>query len=108
MRVALAQTDCVLGDVEANLETARSTVKQAAAQDADLVVFPELNLHGYALGALSGDVSVAADDPRVRALSEFGPDVVVGLYEDGELRRYNSAVYVSGGSVVHVHRKLFL
>ncbi|MPZ80897.1 MAG: amidohydrolase [Actinophytocola sp.] len=108
MRVALAQTDCVLGDFEANLETARAAIKQAAAQDADLVIFPELNLHGYTLGALDEDVSVAADDRRVTELSEIGPDILVGLYEDGDLRRYNSAVYVSGGRVVHVHRKLFL
>jgi len=108
MRVALAQTDCVLGDFETNLETARATIKQAAAQDADLVVFPELSLHGYALGALDQDVSVSATDPRVLGLSDLGPDVLVGLYEDGELRRYNSAVYLSRGQVVHVHRKLFL
>lgn len=108
MQVALAQTDCVLGDVEANLETARTAVKQAAAQDADLVVFPELSLHGYALSQLDDDMSILAADPRVRALSEFGPDVVVGLYEDGGLRRYNAAVYLSRGEVLHVHRKLFL
>jgi predicted amidohydrolase len=108
MRVALAQTDCVLGDFETNLESARATIKQAAAQDADLVVFPELSLHGYALGALDQDVSVPATDPRVLGLSDLGPDVLVGLYEDGELRRYNSAVYLSRGQVVHVHRKLFL
>ncbi|MGH3756817.1 nitrilase-related carbon-nitrogen hydrolase [Actinophytocola sp.] len=108
MRVAMAQTDSVLGDFETNLETARAAIKTAAAQDADLVVFPELNLHGYTLGALEEDVSVAVADRRVTELSELGPDVLVGLYEDGDLRRYNSAVYLSGGRVVHVHRKLFL
>lgn len=108
MRVALAQTDCVLGDFEYNVETARAAVKQAAAQDAELVIFPELILHGYALGALEDDVSVAVGDRRMAELSELGPDVLVGFYEDGDLRRYNSAVYLSGGRVVHVHRKLFL
>jgi N-carbamoylputrescine amidase len=108
MRLALAQTDCVLGDFDTNLETARVAIKHAAGHDADLVVFPELSLHGYALGQLDSDASVEARDPRVLALSELGPDVVVGLYEDGDLRRYNSAVYLSKGQVVHVHRKLFL
>jgi predicted amidohydrolase len=42
MRVALAQTDCVLGDVDANVEAARDQIRQAVAQGADLVVFPEL------------------------------------------------------------------
>lgn len=108
MQIALAQVDCVLGDVEANLETARAAVRDGAAQGADLVVFPELSLHGYALGQLDRDLSVPAHDPRVLALSELGPDVVVGLHEDGGLRRYNSALYLSAGRIVHAHRKLFL
>lgn len=108
MRVALAQLDCALGDIEGNLETARIAVKHAAAQNADLIVFPELSLHGYTLGQLDRDLSLAVDDPRILALSDIGPDVLVGIHEDGDLRRYNSAVYLCGGAVVHVHRKLYL
>lgn len=55
--MALAQTDCVLGDVDTNLAVAREQTEQAAAQGADLVVFPELSLHGYHLGALHQDAS---------------------------------------------------
>jgi predicted amidohydrolase len=108
VRVALAQVDCVLGDVRANAETAASAVKEAAGQGADLVVFPELSLHGYALGALPRDESVAASDGRLTDLSRHGPDVLVGFHEDARLRRYNSAGYYSGGEAVHVHRKLYL
>lgn len=108
MRIALAQTDCALGDVEGNLARAHTTVRDAAARGADLVVFPELSLHGYALGRLPGDTSVAADDARLVALSSHGPDVVVGLHEDGRLRRFNSASYLADGGVLHTHRKLYL
>ena len=69
MRVALAQTDCVLGDVDANLTTAREQIEQAVAQGSDLVVFPELSLHGYHLGALRRDTSVEARDPRLLELA---------------------------------------
>lgn len=108
MRVALAQTDCRLGEVEANLREADHLVKKAAAQDAQLVVFPELSLHGYALGLLADDRSVRGSDPRLARLSEHGPDVLIGLHEDARLRRYNSAAYLSQGALVHTHRKLYL
>lgn len=108
MRVALAQADCLLGDVEKNLAMAESLVKDAAEGEADLVVFPELAVHGYALGLLDDDLSIPASDPRLARLSRFGPDVLIGFHEDARLRRYNSAAYVSDGAVRHLHRKLYL
>ncbi|WJV47092.1 nitrilase-related carbon-nitrogen hydrolase [Streptomyces flavofungini] len=108
MRVALAQTDCVLGEVDENLDVAREQVAQAGAQGADLVVFPELSLHGYHLGALRRDTSLAADDPRLLGLSLHGPDVLVGLHEHTSLRAYNTSAYYAGGALLHAHRKLYL
>lgn len=108
MRVALAQVDCLLGEVRANLDAAEGVVKEAAAQQADVVVFPELSLHGYALGTLPRDESIRVSDDRLAPLSEHGPDVLLGLHEDARLRRYNSAGYFSEGTLVHAHRKLYL
>ncbi|TQK52763.1 putative amidohydrolase [Streptomyces sp. SLBN-118] len=108
MRMALAQTDCVLGDVDANLETAREQIEQAVAQGADLVVFPELSLHGYHLGALRRDASVQARDPRLLKLGTYGADVVAGFHEHTALRAYNACAYYSGGELLHTHRKLYL
>ncbi|MGX1669618.1 nitrilase-related carbon-nitrogen hydrolase [Streptomyces sp. NPDC055400] len=108
MRVALAQTDCVLGDVDENLTVAREQTEQAAAQGADLVVFPELSLHGYHLGALRQDVSLPVTDPRLAALSTLGADVVIGLHEHTSLRAYNTSAYYAGGQLLHSHRKLYL
>jgi predicted amidohydrolase len=54
------------------------------------------------------DRSVDARDRRLAGLSTGGSDVLVGFHEDGGLRTYNSAVYLSRGSIVHVHRKLYL
>lgn len=108
MRVALAQVDPQLGDVGTNLAEAGRAVGEAGEARADVVVFPELSLHGYALGALAGDRSLPAADPRLARLSEHGPDVLVGLHEDAGLHRYNSAAYYSRGALVHTHRKLYL
>ncbi|WP_327704175.1 nitrilase-related carbon-nitrogen hydrolase [Streptomyces decoyicus] len=108
MLIALAQTDCVLGEVAENLDAAREQIEQAAAQSADLVVFPELSLHGYHLGALKRDEALEANDPRLLGLSTLGPDVLVGFHEHTSLRAYNTAAHYSAGELVHAHRKLYL
>jgi len=108
VQIAVAQVDCVLGDVTANLSRAREAISNAAPQGADLVVFPELTLHGYALGKVGGDRSIRADDPRLTSLAQSGVDVLVGFHEDGGVRRYNSAAYLAPDGVRHVHRKLYL
>lgn len=108
VRVALAQVDCVLGEVEANLDLARHAVDLAAGEGAQLVVFPELSLHGYALGELGESRAIAADDVRLAGLARPDVDVLVGFHEDGGLRRYNAAGYWAVGRPPSVHRKLYL
>jgi predicted amidohydrolase len=108
MRVALAQLDSVLGDVESNLQLIRELVAQANAQRADLTVFPELAVHGYSLGQIPDNRSLAASDRRLVELASGRSDVLVGFHEDGGVRAYNSAAYLSNSAVVHVHRKLYL
>src|SRR4051795_4461876 len=108
VRVALAQMDCALGDVPENRRRVRQALTDAA-RSADLVVFPELALTGYSLGHVDGDVAHAADDAEIAGLAaETGVAFVVGIAEAGRLHTYNSAVYVDGGAVGHVHRKLYL
>ena len=113
IRLATAQIDTVLGDVESNRDKHLAMIGQAVEQDADLVVFPELSLTGYALQDLTSTVarSPSQDDPI------FGPllsasqsiDVLVGFVEsDSRARFYNSAAYLSQGEVIHVHRKIYL
>jgi N-carbamoylputrescine amidase len=107
VRVALAQLDSTIGDVEGNLELMRELTDEANAQRAALVVFPELAAHGYALGG-SPNRSLRASDERLTKLSAGRADVLAGFHEDGGVRAYNSAAYLSRGDVIHVHRKLFL
>jgi predicted amidohydrolase len=111
MRVALAQTDCVLGDTEENLRKAKEVVAEAKNRGADLTVFPELSLSGYALGELGDDVPIEAHSKPINSLAEAADEmaVVVGFCEEGQrFQTYNSAAYFEGGILKHLHRKLYL
>jgi len=104
VRIALAQLDSVLGDVDANVERARAVIAEATAAGADLVVFPELYLSGYGLRGVEQETARAAAD----VAACIGGPALVGFHEtDGE-SRHNSAAYVAAGEVVHLHRKLYL
>jgi predicted amidohydrolase len=111
MRVALAQIDCVLGDTEENLRRAMEVVAEARNRGADLIVFPELSLSGYALGELGDDVPIEAHSKPISTLTEAAGEmaVVVGFCEEGQrFQTYNSAAYLEGGVLRHLHRKLYL
>ncbi len=110
LRVSLAQVDCALGDVAANVEKAAETLAHARSEGAQLVVFPELSLTGYTMSHSGDDVARAVDDDELGALAAAadGMGVVVGFAEAGRLHTYDSAAYLQGGAVRHVHRKLYL
>ena len=106
VRIALAQLDCRLGDLDENVRRAREAVSAARIGGADLVVFPELQLSGYALGR--GEVEAAACSPAEASSLAEGVAAVVGFQERNGDRRYNSSVYAEDGEPLHVHRKLYL
>lgn len=111
MRIALAQVDCVLGDIDANVERAATAIAAARAEGAHLIVFPELSLCGYSVGQVEEDLAMHPDDERLTRLSKDADSmaVLVGFSEDGPgPHTYNSAGYLQTGERVHVHRKLYL
>jgi predicted amidohydrolase len=113
LTIALAQINTHLGDVETNLEKHLSIVKEAHQAGADLLVFPELSLTGYALQDLVPQVAhrVSEDDAMFRALLEASKEIdfVVGFVdEDYRHRFFIAAAYLSSGRVAHVHHKVYL
>jgi NAD+ synthase (glutamine-hydrolysing) len=113
LNLALAQIATQLGDVQANLEKHLDFVKQAKAQKADLVVFPELSLTGYVLQDLVPTVAhwPLESDPVFQPLFKASQDLdlVVGFVEEDRRHRfYIASAYLSGGEVLHVHHKVYL
>jgi len=109
LRIALAQLDLLVGDVQGNaarvIESARAAHRDHRA---DLIAFPELTLSGYPPEDLlfhrgfrhqieSGLEEICRQVP--------GPYVIVGYPEYTRSAIYNSAALISGGAVAAIHRK---
>ena len=112
-RIAIAQIDTVLGDVDANLEKHMARINEAVEEGAELVVFPELSLTGYALQDLTATVARRPEEndpvfgPLLKASERS--DLLVGFVERDERHRiYNSAAYLSEGKFLRIHRKVYL
>ncbi len=111
--LALAQINTKLGDVQANLEKHLRYVDEAKSKGADLLIFPELSLTGYALQDLASAVAHRPDpdDPIFEPLLDASKDldIVVGFVdEDHRHRFYIAGAYLSQGMVLHVHHKVYL
>jgi predicted amidohydrolase len=111
LTLGLAQIDCRLGDVEANLDRHLVWIAEAREQGVDLLVFPELSLTGYRLLHLTARVALPPDSPVLATLAEAaGPMTVLAGFVEASERGvlHNSAVLLSGGAPVYIHRKLYL
>jgi predicted amidohydrolase len=110
-RIALAQVETRLGDVDANLEIATDALRRASAEGADLTLLPELALSGYLLQDLVPEVALRADDPRLLGIGDSVPGmlIAVGFVEETDDHRYaNSAALVRDGELIGLHRKVYL
>lgn len=111
LAVGLAQMAPALGDVQRNLGAHRDWIERAKAAGVELLVFPELSLTGYFLKDLVPDVAIRRDGPEVHGLAQLSRDldlVVGAVLEETDHRYFNSSLYLSGGELTHIHRKVYL
>ncbi|HEX6788760.1 MAG TPA: NAD+ synthase [Gaiellaceae bacterium] len=110
MRIALAQINPVVGDLAGNRELILGHLADAKAQNADLVLFPELSVTGYPPEDLllrPGFVRAAEQSLEAIAREARGIVAVVGTpHFDRDL--YNAAAVCAGGEVKTLVRKRFL
>src|SRR6266511_677059 len=110
MRLALAQINTVVGDLDGNRDLILSRLQEARERGADLALFPELAVTGYPPEDLllrSGFVRAAAQTLGEIAAQSRDIVALVGFpFFDTDL--YNACAVCAGGEVKAVYRKRFL
>jgi predicted amidohydrolase len=118
MKVALAQVNPCIGDLEGNVERCLAAIATARSQGAELVVLPEMAIPGYPPRDILFDTSfseaVFEANQDLARRSSGGPPVIVGTLMPGSERTphhpglYNAAVLLQGGEVKLVAAKRLL
>lgn len=69
LRIAVAQINSVLGNIEENVRIHLHYIEEAKAKGVQLLLFPELSLTGYKLGAETINLAVNNDAPQIQAIA---------------------------------------
>ncbi len=79
MKICIAQTRAVKGDIEANLVNHKKSIELAAAHGAKMIIFPELSLTGYE-PELADALATNKDDGRFNELQHVSDEknIVIG------------------------------
>jgi NAD+ synthase (glutamine-hydrolysing) len=113
LRVALAQIDPTVGDIDGNAAKIAEWIGRARAEGAELAIFPELCVPGYPAEDLY--LKRHFVEANRRAVEELAREVgemvaLVGFAEpvaggDEDRRAHNSLAVLAGGAVQSVYRK---
>lgn len=116
MQIALCQINPIIGDLAGNVARICAAAEQAAAQNADLAVFPELCVTGYPpLDLLEDEAFLNDVDSAVEHIAANTPHdlgILIGAprrtgksYGKG---LYNAAILIEDGQILNETQKILL
>ncbi|MCK9637105.1 MAG: NAD+ synthase [Methylobacter tundripaludum] len=109
LKIALAQTNFLVGDIAANVDNiARAAIHARDELGAEMIVFPELSLTGYPAEdlLLRADFITEANNALYQLADRVeGIALIVGFPERDGDKLYNSAAVLHQGAIVACYRK---
>jgi predicted amidohydrolase len=97
MKICVAQTRPVTGDIAANIEYHKTFISLAAANGADVIIFPELSLTGYE-PSLAKELATDATDERFETFQ---------LLSDAKQITIGIGVPIKSAGGIHISMVLF-
>jgi|KBSSwiStaDraftv2_1062776.scaffolds.fasta_scaffold140757_2 NAD+ synthase (glutamine-hydrolysing) len=110
LRLALAQINPTVGDIEGNVRRVTESIEQAREVGADLLAFPEMVIPGYMPEDLllkPSFIERSIESTRALAGLTRGMTVVVGTVER-DIDLFNAAVVLHDGEWIGSYRKRYL
>ena len=112
LRVALAQVNTTVGDLDGNAERIRDYVARAEPLKPDVIAFPEMAITGYPPEDLLLRPSFITDNRRtlktLAATTAGKPFTLIVGFVDWDTDLYNAAAVIHDGRVVDVYHKQHL
>lgn len=112
--LALGQFEPRVCDKDYNIRKMEEQTAQAAKNECDLIIFPEMSLTGYVCRDLIHKLSEPIRGPSIgkleRVAREHNLHLVLGMPEESEARGiiHNSSVLLGPAGVVGAYRKMYL
>jgi NAD+ synthase (glutamine-hydrolysing) len=111
MKIAIAQLNCIVGDLAGNAQKILVAAESAQAQGANLLITPELSIAGYPPEDLLLRDSFMRDcaatvEALVKKLNKINVLVGYPLMQKG--KRYNAAALLGDGKIKAIYRKFHL
>jgi len=108
MKLAIAQINCILGDLAGNSAKILAFAERARQQGAKLLLTPELSLCGYPPGDLllrKGFYQACNQSLQKLARQVWGLSVLVGHPHEIDNKRYNAVSVLCDGKIVATYYK---
>ncbi|MFA5410785.1 MAG: NAD+ synthase [Candidatus Omnitrophota bacterium] len=111
LRVALAQINCTVGDLEGNCRKIGEYIGSAEGHGADIIAFPELAVTGYPPEDLLLKPKFIADnlenlEKLARSIKKVA--AIVGFVDRQGKFLYNAAAVIYDGKIRGIYRKMLL
>ena len=110
VRVALAQTNTIVGDLEGNFRKIRDYIEKAEKIGAEIVIFPELTIPGYPPEDLVLKKKFISDNKLyLDRLSETNKNTIAIIgFVDFDSEIYNGAAILQQSQIAAIHHKICL
>ncbi len=110
VRVALAQTNTIVGDLEGNFRKIQDYIEKAEKIGAEIVVFPELTIPGYPPEDLVLKKKFISDNKLyLDRLSETNTNTIAIIgFVDFDSEIYNGAAILQQSRIAAIHHKICL
>ncbi|MDD4894153.1 MAG: NAD+ synthase [Candidatus Omnitrophica bacterium] len=111
LRLAMAQINCTVGDLEGNSGKIISSLKKAKSLGVDIISFPELAITGYPPEDLLLKAKFITDNlAELKKISRHVKDTtaIVGFVDRRASQIYNAAAVIYNGKIQGIYHKTFL
>ncbi len=108
-KIALAQIESLSHQQQQNVEQHFDYISSAIEKKADVVVFPELSLHGHSCGSQALELAVNDEHELIQRLARHSSGVtslVSGIEFTNDGLYYNTVYALRDGEILAKHKKL--